>query len=219
MPDLLKPICFNKKLLFISLCIVFGSCFKITEKIKHHNNQSGEYSFTIDFSQSWLKTKSAILLKEVEGVKIPSEEEISNKINFLKQEAAKIDGITKVSTTTDFTNYVATISLEYDSAEALNKVLNLLSSKKNQVFCKASSGVFERFASYVLPENILKNPKRKSDLEEAIITTIYTFDKEILQVSNPSSKVAKNKKTVFLQQNIYNAIKKPALMNNRIQLK
>lgn len=207
-----------KKFLSLSCCLLLCSCFEITEKIKHHNNQSGEYSITVDFSQSWFKTKSAMLLEEVNGVKIPDEQEIIQKLANFKNSASKMEGISNVTTKTDFDNYIFTIRLDYKNLKALNNVLNTINKQKNQVYFTGDETNFQRIATYPFPENLLKDPSKKTDLEQANVIAIYTFDREIASVNNGNSKISKNKKTIFLKQNVYNVLKKSALMNNTIQL-
>lgn len=207
-----------KKFLVLTCCLLLCSCFEITEKIKHHDNQSGEYSVTVDFSQSWFKTKSAMLLEEVDGVKIPSEQEITQKLLDFKRSASKIEGISNVITKTDFDNYVFTIRLDYQNLKALNSALNSINKQKNQVYFAADKNNFQRIASYSFPENLLKDPKKKPDLEQANVIAIYTFDRDVASVNNGNSKISKNKKTIFLKHNVYNVLKKSALMNNTIQL-
>ncbi len=207
-----------KKFLSLSCCLLLCSCFEITEKIKHHNNQSGEYSITVDFSQSWFKTKSAMLLEEVNGVKIPDEQEIIQKLANFKNSASKMEGISNVTTKTDFDNYIFTIRLDYKNLKALNNVLNSINKQKNQVYFTGDETNFQRIATYPFPENLLKDPSKKTDLEQANVIAIYTFDREIASVNNGNSKISKNKKTIFLKQNVYNVLKKSALMNNTIQL-
>ncbi len=207
-----------KKFLSLSCCLLLCSCFEITEKIKHHNNQSGEYSITVDFSQSWFKTKSAMFLEEVNGVKIPDEQEIIQKLANFKNSASKMEGISNVTTKTDFDNYIFTIRLDYKNLKALNNVLNTINKQKNQVYFTGDETNFQRIATYPFPENLLKDPSKKTDLEQANVIAIYTFDREIASVNNGNSKISKNKKTIFLKQNVYNVLKKSALMNNTIQL-
>lgn len=194
------------------------SCFEITERIKHHDDQSGEYTLMIDFSKSWFKTKSAIFLEEVDGVKIPNEQEISQKLEDFKVKASKIGGISNVTTKTDFDNYVFIIKLNYANIKALNAVVNTINNQRDQIHFSSNAKNFERIASYPVPEKVIKDPKKKKDLEEASITAIYTFDKDIASVENTNSKISKNKKTVFLKQSMYSVLKKSTLMNNTIQL-
>lgn len=207
-----------KKILALFCCLLLTSCFEITERIKHHDDQSGEYTLMIDFSKSWFKTKSAIWLEEVDGVKIPNEQEITQKLEDFKTKALKIDGISNVSTKTDFQNYVFIIKLNYANLKALNAVVNTINNQRDQIHFSGSDKNFQRIASYPVPEKMVNDPKKKKDLEEASITSIYTFDRDIVAVDNASSKISKNKKTVFLKQSMYSVFKKSTLMNNSIQL-
>lgn len=207
-----------KKILALCCCLILTSCFEITERIKHHDDQSGEYTLMVDFSKSWLKTKSAIWLEEVDGVKIPNEQEITQKLNDFKSKVSKMEGISNVSTKTDFDRYVFIIKLDYKNLKALNEVVNTLNKQKNQIHFTADSKSFERIASYPIPENLLKDEKKKEDLEKANIISIYTFDRDVATASNANCKISPNKKTVFLKQSMYSVLKKSSLMNNSIKL-
>ena len=207
-----------KKILVLCCCWLLTSCFEITEKIKHHDNQSGDYTLIVDFSKSWFKTKSAMWLEEVDGVKIPNEEEITQKLLDFKRTASKIEGIANLSTKTDFDHYIFTIQFTYQNLKALNAVVNVINKQKNQVHFNSNGKTFERIASYPVPEKLVKDPKKKTDLEQANIIAVYTFDKNIAGATNSYSKIAKNKKTIFLKQSMYNVLKKSSLMNNTIQL-
>ena len=193
-----------KKLIILSICLLLTSCFEITEKIKHNSDQSGDYSLVVDFSSSWFKTKSAIMLEEVDGVSIPNEEDIKSKLAQFRAEASKIKGISKISTSYDFNTYIFKINFSYNSLETLNAVLNAINKKNTLVHFKNNNGKFERIASYPLPKNLIKNEDKKEDLLKANIVAVYTFDKDVAMVQNANSKLSKSKKTVFLKQNIWN---------------
>ena len=205
-----------KKLIILSICLLLTSCFEITEKIKHNSDQSGDYSLVVDFSSSWFKTKSAIMLEEVDGVSIPNEEDIKSKLAQFRAEASKIKGISKISTSYDFNTYIFKINFSYNSLETLNAVLNAIDKKNTLVHFKNNNGKFERIASYPLPKNLIKNEDKKEDLLKANIVAVYTFDKDVAKVQNANSKLSKSKKTVFLKQNIWNVLNNNKLMNNSI---
>ncbi|HEU0125976.1 MAG TPA: hypothetical protein VFQ56_06705, partial [Flavobacterium sp.] len=156
--------------------------------------------------------------EEVDGVKIPNEQEITQKLEDFKTKALKIDGISNVSTKTDFQNYVFIIKLNYANLKALNAVVNTINNQRDQIHFSGSDKNFQRIASYPVPEKVVNDPKKKKDLEEASIISIYTFDRDILTADNTNSKISKNKKTVFLKQSMYSVLKKSTLMNNSIQL-
>ena len=205
-----------KKLIILSICLLLTSCFEITEKIKHNSDQSGDYSLVVDFSSSWFKTKSAIMLEEVDGVSIPNEEDIKSKLAQFRAEASKIKGISKISTSYDFNTYIFKINFSYNSLETLNAVLNAIDKKNTLVHFKNNNGKFERIASYPLPKKLIKNEDKKEDLLKANIVAVYTFDKDVAMVQNANSKLSKSKKTVFLKQNIWNVLNNNKLMNNSI---
>jgi hypothetical protein len=205
-----------KKIGALLLCLLLSGCFQITEIIKHKSDNSGSYSLIIDFSKSWVKTRAAILLGDVDGVSIPSEEEIQSKLTKFKTEADKIKGVTHISTSTDFKNYIFKLNFSYDSIETLNKVLNSFDKKNNLAHCKMENGKFIRNTAYPFPKNLTKNDEKKEALQEANITTIYTFDKDISDIENTNSKLSKSKKTVVLKQSVWNALQHKNIMNNKI---
>jgi len=205
-----------KKLLLFSIFLLLTSCFEITEKINHTSNQSGDYSLIVDFSNSWLKTKSAILLEEVDGVSIPNEEDIKAKLAKFRAEASKIKGVSKISTTHDFKTFIFKLHFSYNSLESLNAVLNTIDKNNPMVHFKNNNGKFERIASYPIPKDLAKKEDKKEDLLKASITAVYTFDKEVATVQNANCKLSKSKKTVFLKQNIWSVLNNNKLMNNSI---
>jgi hypothetical protein len=205
-----------KKFIFLLLCVLLSSCFQVTEKITHRTNQSGDYSLVIDFSDSWVKTRAAIMLGEVDGEKIPSEAEMKHKLAQFRSDASKIKGASKISTSYNFSNYVFKLNFSYNSLETLNAVLNTIDKETKLDHFKEVDGVFERIASYPIPEKLKEKKDKKEDLEEAKITAVYTFDKQIKTAQNINSKYSKSKKTVFLKHNVWNVLNDNSLMNNSI---
>ncbi|MFC4738506.1 hypothetical protein ACFO3U_00710 [Flavobacterium ponti] len=205
-----------KKICVLFLCIFLSSCFQVTEKINHKANQSGDYSLVIDFSDSWIKTRAAIMLGEVDGEKIPSEAEMKQKLAQFRSDASKIKGATKISTSYDFSNYIFKLNFSYDSIETLNAVLNTIDKETKLDHFKESNGKFERIASYPIPEKLKEKEDKKEDLQEAKITAVYSFDKEVKTVQNANSKLSKSKKTVFLKHNVWSVLNDNSLMNNTI---
>jgi hypothetical protein len=205
-----------KKICVLFLCIFLSSCFQVTEKINHKANQSGDYSLVIDFSDSWIKTRAAIMLGEVDGEKIPSEAEMKQKLAQFRSDAYKIKGATKISTSYDFSNYIFKLNFSYNSIETLNAVLNTIDKETKLDHFKVSNGKFERIASYPIPEKLKEKEDKKEDLQEAKITAVYSFDKEVKTVQNANSKLSKSKKTVFLKHNVWSVLNDNSLMNNTI---
>jgi hypothetical protein len=95
-------------------------------------------------------------------------------------------------------------------------VLNTIDKETKLDHFKEVDGVFERIASYPIPEKLKEKKDKKEDLEEAKITAVYTFDKQIKTAQNINSKYSKSKKTVFLKHNVWNVLNDNSLMNNSI---
>ena len=206
------------KVYLFSLCLVLTSCFQITEKIHQYSNESGQYSLMVDFSESWFKTKSAIFLGEVDGVRIPEKMEIKKRLMEYKRDALKIQGISKVETSYDFNNYIFSIRFSYSTIASLNAALNLINYDQGEfIHFKFNDGLFERIASYPLPEDLKTKEKRKETLSAALITAVYTFDKTIYGIKNPEGKLSKSKKTVFLRHTVWDVLQDNSLMNNSIR--
>lgn len=205
-----------RKIVVLVLCFLFSSCFLVTEKINHKTDQSGDYSLVIDFSNSWIKTRAAVMLGEVDGEKIPSEAEMKQKLAQFRSDASKIKGASKISTSYDFSNYIFKLNFSYTSLETLNEVLNSIDKETNLDHFKNSNGKFVRIASYPIPEKLKEKQDKKEDLQEAKIIAVYTFDKQVKEVQNSSSKLSKSKKTVFLKHNVWNVLNDNSLMNNSI---
>ncbi|CAM3814484.1 hypothetical protein B0A58_07720 [Flavobacterium branchiophilum NBRC 15030 = ATCC 35035] len=208
-----------KKLIFYSFCLLLTGCFNITETVKYGTNHSGSYGLQVDFSNSWLKTKTAIMLEEVEGTKIPNEAEIKSRLLQFKTTISKINGISDIVTSTDFDHYIFKVQFHFQSLEALNKALNQLDNQKKIVHFKEDKGQFERIAAYPLPKKLIEKEDKKDDLLKAYIMAIYTFDTEILSAQNAASKISKSKKTVFLKHNVWSVLQHTAQMDNKIELK
>ncbi|OCB75420.1 hypothetical protein [Flavobacterium crassostreae] len=208
-----------KKILILLVCLCFTSCFEITERIQHHSDQSGTYKLVVDFSQSWLRVKSAMFLEEINGEKIPNEQAIIKKLQDFKKAAAQIEGISGVETKTNFDDYIFVIQLDYKNIAALNQAINCMDKQKTGIHFKTSSATtFERIASYPIPDKVVNDPNKKEDLEKANMIAIYSFATPIEAVNNSRCKISANKKTAFLKQSLYAVLKKSSLMNNTIKL-
>jgi hypothetical protein len=124
---------------------------------------------------------------------------MKQKLAQFRSDASKVKGASKISTSYDFSNYVFKLNFSYDSLEALNAVLNTIDKETKLVHFKETNGVFERIASYPIPENLKEKKDKKEDLEEAKITAVYTFDKAVKSAQNSNTKLSKSKKNGFFK--------------------
>lgn len=219
---------FYKLLLFIVLIPALSSCFEIVEEINMRNNGTGDVTLTINLSQSKTKVASVMLLDSVQGYKVPSKQKIQSELAEAVAYLKKSEGISNVKSSSDFTNYIATISFTFKDVSNINNITkNILAKQKikatntssysfNKV-TKIFSRKYQPMANAKSEFNKLKN-QDKAVFNGAMYTSIYRFESPVTNVSNPASNVSKSKKAVMLKSNIMSLINGKVNVSNQIQL-
>jgi hypothetical protein len=122
---------FYKLLLFIILIPILSSCFEVIEEIAIKNDGTGDVVLTINLSQSKTKVASVMLLDSVQGYKVPSKQKIQQELNEAVAYLKKSEGISNVKSTSDFNNYIATISFSFKDVSNINNITkNILAQQK-----------------------------------------------------------------------------------------
>ncbi|WP_407556437.1 hypothetical protein [Winogradskyella sp. 4-2091] len=219
---------FNFFIIIVSLT-QFSSCFEILEEIKLNADGSGEMLVTFNLSKSKSKIASIMLLDSVNGYKVPSKEDIGLALKEAKSHLKTIEGISNIKTTSDFDNYIFTISCDFSSTANLDAVFKDLISKHNKksktnfntTNFSYSANSFKRTFSY--DESVKRSfYKLKSEdreiFDDANYTSIYRFENDVEQVSNSNAKVSPNKKAVFLKVDLMSLILGEKNITNSIQL-
>ena len=215
-------------IVFISLTL-FTSCFEILEEIKLNADGSGNMLVTFNLSQSKSKVASLMLLDSVNGYKVPSKEDIGSALKEAKKHLKTIEGISNITTTTDYDNYIFTISCNFSATANIDAVFKDLISKHNKksktnfntTNFSFNANTFKRSFSYddSIKRNFNKlNAEDRKIFEDASYTTIYRFEDDVKQVSNTNAKIAPNKKAVFLKVDLLSLILGKKNITNTIQL-
>ncbi|MFC4212531.1 hypothetical protein ACFOWA_15130 [Pedobacter lithocola] len=219
---------FYKLLLFAFLVPVLSSCFEVVEEISMRNNGTGDVVLTINLSQSKTKVASVMLLDSVQGYKVPSKQKIQQELAEAVAYLKKSEGITNVKSSTDFNNYIATISFIFKDVSNINNITkNILSQQKIKATntssysfnktTKTFSRKYQAVGTAKTEFNKLKS-KDKAVFNGATYTSIYRFESPVLSTSNPSSKLSKSSKAVMLKCNITDLINGKINVSNKIQL-
>ncbi|WP_131536924.1 hypothetical protein [Pedobacter nototheniae] len=219
---------FYALLLFIFLIPTLSSCFQVIEEITMRNDGTGDVVLTINLSQSKTKVASVMLLDSVQGYKVPSKQKIQQELNEAVVYLRKSEGISNVKSTTDFNNYIATISFSFKDVSNINNITkNILTQHKIKATNSSSysynkaTGLFSRkyqAAGTAKTEfNKLKS-QDKAVFNTASYTSIYRFDKFVETVSNPAANISKSKKAVMLKSSIMDLINGKTNVSNQIQL-
>ncbi len=215
------------KVLFLGLFILCTSCFEIIEEVSFNKDGSGHVTLTVNLSKSRTKLNSIMLLDSINNYKVPSKIEIKNKIAQVIQKVKQIEGISNVKNSSDFNDYIFTVSCNFTNVEALNMVISNFSSKKEASIIKqqqhfsfdTSQNTFTRNYHYDLSQEFKKtNMEDRKVFETATMTTIYRFESPIISSKNPTAKISGSKKAIMLRVNAQDIIKNKNTIKNQIKL-
>lgn len=219
---------FYKLLLFIVLIPFLSSCFEVIEEIAIKNDGTGDVVLTINLSQSKTKVASVMLLDSVQGYKVPSKQKIQQELNEAVAYLKKSEGISNVKSTSDFNNYIASISFSFKDVSNINNITkNILAQQKikatntsSYTYNKATktfSRKYQAIGTAKTEFNKLK-AKDKAVFNGATYTSIYRFESAVTSSTNPASNVSKSKKAVMLKSSIMDLINGKINVSNSIQL-
>ena len=217
-----------KLLLFVLLIPILSSCFEVIEEISMKNDGTGDVVLTINLSQSKTKVASVMLLDSIQGYKVPSRQKIQQELNEAVAYLKKSEGISNVKSSSDFNNYIATISFSFKDVSNINNITkNILAQQKIKATntssysynksTKTFSRKYQAVSTAKTEFNKLK-AKDKAVFNGATYTSIYRFESPVTSSTNPASNVSKSKKAVMLKSSIMDLINGKINVSNTIQL-
>ncbi|MGQ7854917.1 hypothetical protein ACUN24_11825 [Pedobacter sp. WC2501] len=219
---------FYKLLLFIFLIPILSSCFEVIEEISMKSDGTGDVVLTINLSQSKTKVASVMLLDSVQGYKVPSKQKIQQELSEAVAYLRKSEGISNVKSTSDFNNYIATISFSFKDVSNINNITkNILAQQKikatntsSYTYNKATKTFSRKYQAIGTAKTEFSKLKAKDKavFNGATYTSIYRFESPVTSSANPSSNVSKSKKAVMLKSSIMDLINGKINVSNTIQL-
>ncbi len=213
--------------LFI-ISFLFVGCFEVLEEITLNDDGSGHITMTVNISQSKTKLKSVMLMDSINNYKVPSQSDIRTNIEKMTAEVKKIDGVSNVSHTINFDDFIFSVSCDFVSVDVLNKVITHFGSEGrvhqpmdiNQFSYSPKTKTFKRSYNVNLSKEISKvNTKDREILDGASITTIYRFESEIASSANSDARIAGSNKAIMLKVGAQDMISDKKNIKNTIVLK
>jgi len=215
------------KYIFLGILILCTSCFEIIEEVSFNKDGSGHVTLTMNLSKSKTKLNSIMLLDSVNNYKVPSRTDVKNQITQAIQKVKKIKGISNVENSTNFDEYIFTVSCDFTDVDALNTVISNFSTKKDAEMIKKQKhftfdkdqNTFTRNYHYDISKEFKKtNIEDRKVFETATMTTIYRFETPIISSKNTAAKIAGSKKAIMLRVNAQEIIKNKNSIKNQIKL-
>ena len=211
----------------MSCCLLTG-CFDLVEQIDMKQDGSGTIKATLNLSKSKTKVASLMKLKSVNGIKIPSQATVKSEMENAVKTLKATNGISNVQYSLDFTNFIATLSCNFKSIQALNEFSNTLSKQfkikltsYNSYAYNNATHVFSRKYTYApdIAKQFAKIPNDDQQLfKDAYYTNIIRFENTVKSQVNKSAKVSSNSKGVLLKIPATNLINGSTSLANTITL-
>ncbi|RZJ77137.1 MAG: hypothetical protein EOO20_29170, partial [Chryseobacterium sp.] len=174
---------------FLLAIILFTqqSCFEIIEQVLLKNDGSGNFQLVINMSKSKTRINSMRKMKTVNGHPVPTQEEISEKVAAIEKIIAATPGLTAVNTKLDFTNYIATLTLNFSKITQVNAAVKNVAEKEKKGFkadrnydYNAAANIFTRFNTFSLKEDYNKMSNADKEIfATANYTAIYKFENSV----------------------------------------
>ena len=214
---------------FVLLCFTLSSCIEILDDVTFNPDGSGEFKYTINLSSSKLKINSILALDSLDGKKVPSKQELQEKVSDLIGVLNCQEGIEDVTLEENYDNYIFKVSLHFANVESLLTAFKeTMEEAGNTAEEDTSNYNWVSWDGITLIRQIpdLSSFKfrlvKKEDQElmrSGMYTSISRFDSPVDQIENSSAILSKNNKAVMLRSSLFDVFGNPSIMDNTISVK
>ena len=214
-------------LVLFAILITFQSCFEIIEQVFLKADGSGDFQLVLNMSKSKTRLNSIIKMKTINGHDVPSKEEIKSKVKDIEKTLSKTAGISNIKTTSDFDNYIISISCSFNKVTQINDAVKNIYLKENpkgkaseKVYdYNSTANIFTRLNLFSFKDEY----KKLSNADKEIFTTanytsILKFENTVAAASNKETKISPSKKAVMLKLNALDIISEKKSIENKITL-
>ncbi len=212
----------------LSLLISLTSCIEIIDDLSLNEDGSGTFKYNINLSSSKVKINSLLALDSLDGKRVPSLEEISEKFNNVVDLLRTKEGISEVTFSADYNNYIFKLKCDFSSLSALqNAIHEVIKSENGNKSLPELEETWLTFEEDKLVRSIPQitvqkakeiNTEDRALLKNGSYTSITRFYKEVDQCENDRCVVSKNRMAVMLRTDPYSLTQNPNLLDNAIYL-
>lgn len=215
-------------LLVLMLFASLTSCLEVIDDVSLKNDGSGTYKYTVNLSSSKVKINSLLALDSIDGHKVPTIDEIKQRINRVISTLESKPGISNVQMEANYDDYLFKLSLDFKSLDDLEDAIKTIVKEESvgkeipeleHNFITMSANCLRRSVPVISIEKT--NSIKASDrdlLKEGSYTSITRFTREIESFENENAKLSKNKMAIMLRTDPYSLTQNPQLLDNTIYL-
>ncbi len=218
--------------LFLFALLLWGSaCFEVIEEVNLHPDGSGDFSYTLNASQSKVKLKSIMLLDSINGYRVPSRAEIESDLREFQRSLSQKPGLSNVVITQDHESFIYSVKASFRSIDQLNLALNQVAQEQVNKHPKAPTFIpfdnyqyngktFTRLAPREdrSQQYYQASPENREVIDQAQAIGIYRFDQPVLSASHPQARISPNGKAVMIRASVKDLILQRVPLYNQIRL-
>lgn len=208
----------------IVLLLLLTSCIEIIDDVTLNSDGSGKFAYTINLSQSKIDVNTYLSLDYYDGKKVPSKDELKQKIYDFRDMMNKQPGISECKTTINETDFIIKLNCNFTSIEKLQDaiftVVETMSQKsvtKEYWITKSNDTITKKIPDFISGYKSLTDSE-KTKLNSGVYISILRFDKLIKSSNNQVSVISKNQSAVLTRINALELSQNPSLSNNVVIL-
>lgn len=208
----------------IILLLTLTSCIEIIDDVTLNSDGSGKFAYTINLSQSKIDVNSYLSLEYYDGKRVPSRDELKQKIYDFRDNMNKQSGISDCKVTINEQDFIIKINCNFTSIKGLqDAIYNVVESmsekqvtkeywitKSNDTITRKMPDFISGYKSYTEGEKLKMN--------SGVYINILRFDKLVKSQSNKLGVVNKNGDAVLTRINTLQLSQDPSLSNNIVIL-
>lgn len=213
------------KYLYFFLLLFLTSCVEIIDDLQINLDGSGTFKYTLNLSQSKVRTKALLSLDSLDGMKMIKETDIKNNIVLIRKQLKEQEGIKNVVITEDYDNFVFKLQFDFNNVETLELALkNVVKQFYN------TDGKDYDWVSYndktlnksipSLYSDFIKNYNQNDldKLKTGTYTSITRFQSKIKSFTNEKTLKSKSEMAGMIKVTPYDLLYNQSLITNKIVL-
>ena len=218
----------KKHLSIILLCLITSSCLEILDDISFNIDGSGTFKYTVNLSSSQVKLNSILALDSIDGKKVPSINEIQEKIEVFGELLSAQEGISNVYIDTNYQQFIFKIQCDFSNVIDLQRGFE--SSLKETLTQLENEEIAYDWITWDGQVMVRKVPDldrwslpsiKTEDselLKKGYYTSITRFENKVNYFENPAAKLSKNERAVMLRKSAFEVFNDNKVMDNIIHV-
>ena len=218
----------KKHLSIILLCLITSSCLEILDDISFNIDGSGTFKYTVNLSSSQVKLNSILALDSIDGKKVPSINEIQEKIEVFTELLSAQEGISNVYIDTNYQQFIFKIQCDFSNVIDLQRGFE--SSLKETLTQLENEEIAYDWITWDGQVMVRKVPDldrwplpsiKTEDselLKKGYYTSITRFENKVNYFENPAAKLSKNERAVMLRKSAFEVFNDHKVMDNIIHV-